>query len=133
MAAGIRARLSPSEGRRFGLTVGAAFLALAGLLWVRGRPEAGAVAGALGAALALAALLAPGRLGPVYRSWMGLAAALSKVTTPVFMGIVYFGVITPLALLRRAFGGNPLTHGRGGASCWVRRERTGGSDMERQF
>lgn len=133
MAAGIRARLSPSEGRRFGLTVGAAFLALAGLLWVRGRPGAGSVAGALGAALALAALLAPGRLGPVYRSWMGLAAALSKVTTPVFMGIVYFSVITPLALLRRAFGGNPLEHGRGRASCWVRRERTGGSDMERQF
>ena len=131
MAQGIRARLSPAEGRRFGLTVGAAFFPLAGLLWIRGRPGAGALAAALGAALAAAALVAPGRLGPVYRAWMGLAAALSTVTTPLFMALVYFGVVTPVAVLRRALGGNPLEHGRGKASCWVRRERT--SDMGHQF
>jgi len=123
--------LSPNEGRRFGLSVGAAFLALAALLWMRGRSETGSSAAALGAALAVAALVAPGRLGPVYRAWMGLATALSKVTTPLFMALVYFGVVTPVAVLRRALGGDPLVHGRGKASCWIRRERTG--DMGHQF
>ena len=110
-----------------------AFLAFAGLLGVRGRPEAAAIAGACGGALVAAALVAPGRLGPLQQAWMDLAAALSKVTTPVFMGIVYFAVVTPAALLRRAFGGNPLAHGRGKRSCWVSRRAGGRSDLEHQF
>jgi hypothetical protein len=41
---------------------------------------------------------------------MKLAHALSKVTTPIFMGIVYFVVLTPIGFIRRSFGGNPLVH-----------------------
>ena len=41
---------------------------------------------------------------------MGLAHAISKVTTPIFMGVVYFVVITPIGFIRRrAFGSNPLS------------------------
>ena len=39
-----------------------------------------------GAARASAALVVPTQLGPVERAWMGLAHAISKVTTPIFMG-----------------------------------------------
>ena len=38
----------------------------------------------------LAALVVPTHLGPVQRAWMGLAHAISKVTTPIFMGVVFF-------------------------------------------
>lgn len=135
MAQRVPARLSPAEGRRFGLSVGGAFLALGGLLGWRGHAAAGALAAALGATLIAAGVLAPGRLGPAYRAWMGLAVTLSKVTTPLVMGALYFGVVTPVALLRRALGGNPLAHGQGKASCWASRTgaRGGPSDMERQF
>ena len=121
MAAGIPARLTREEGRKFGLTVGAAFLALSGLLWWRGRHPAAFVFMALGALLVLAGLAAPTRLGPIHRAWIGLAHLLSRVTTPVFMGIVYFLVLTPTGGIMRLFGRNPIRHPLSEGSFWVRK------------
>ena len=134
MATGIPARLTPAEGRRFGLTVGAAFLVLAAIAWWRGRTTGLTAFGTVGALLFLAGLAVPGRLGPVYRGWMGIALLLSKVTTPIFMGVVYFLVLTPVGLVLRALGKYPLgAPGRTG-SVWVGRapgQRR--SDLLRQF
>ena len=127
-------RLTTAEGRRFGLTVGGAFLALGGLLWWRGRVTAAVVLAALGGALVLAGLLLPTRLGPVERAWMRLAFALSKVTTPILMGIVYGLVITPVAVLRRALGHNSLRQRASAPSYWATRDRAERqSDLHRQF
>jgi hypothetical protein len=93
------------------------------------------VAGGVGLALVIAALVVPARLGPIQRAWMGLAAAMSRITTPVFMGVVYFVVVTPIGLLRRLAGKNSLLRPRTAKSFWVSRaddaERRAG--MERQF
>jgi hypothetical protein len=104
VAKGISARLSREEARRFGLVVGAAFLALGLLVWWRGRPLASQVFGAIGAALILSGLMLPDALRPVHRAWMRLALGISKVTTPVFLGLIYFGIITPIGLFRRLLG-----------------------------
>jgi hypothetical protein len=127
--------LSPSEGRRFGLTVGAAFLALATLLWWRGTLYPAGAVGMLGAALVLAGLIAPGRMGPTYRAWMSLAVALSKITTPVFMAVIYFVVVTPVGFMVRLLRGNPLVRPQPRSSFWVPREahQRRRTDMERQF
>jgi hypothetical protein len=125
-------RLSPAEGRKFGVSVGLAFLALTALLWWRGTTWAWLIFGGVGAALVLAGLLLPGRLGPVYRGWMRFALLLSKVTTPIFMGIVYFGLFLVTGVLRRRFGGNPMVHADREGSYWFARERTRGN-LERQF
>ena len=132
MAERIPARLSRGEARRFGLVVGAAFLLLAGFLWWRGRPVAALVCCGLGAVLLGLGLVAPGALRPVHRVWMGAAVAMSKVTTPIFLGIVYFGVITPIGIARRLFGGNPLKHRGGDGNSWVARDRQQ-TGMEHQF
>jgi hypothetical protein len=63
---------------------------------------------------------------------MGFAQALSRVTTPIFMGIVYFLVITPIAAIRRAVGGNPLRAHSGATGC-VDRQDTPRGDLTRQF
>lgn len=127
----VPARLTTGEGRRFGLTVGGAFLVLAALLWWRGHPVGLRVAGGLGTALVLAGLVVPRRLGPVYAAWMKLALAISKVTTPVFMAIVYFVVLTPVGLLRRLLASRPAAR----ESFWVPRAPGAGraSNLERQF
>lgn len=132
MAQGSPARLSPAEGRRFAFTLAAAFGILAGLSWWREHPTASAALGAVAAAFAAGGLMAPGRLGPVYRAWMGFAHAISRVTTPIFMGVVYFLVITPIGFVRRAVGGNPLRAHRG-VSGWVDREGEPRGDLTRQF
>lgn len=129
-----RARLSPSEGRRFSFPVGSALLGVAALLgWREHEPAALTVAG-LGGLLILAGLLAPTRLGRVRRSWMWLAGMISRVTTPIFLGALYFGVITPVGVLRRLFGSNPVVHRSEDDSYWKRRPADRRrSDLERLY
>jgi len=91
------------------------------------------VAIGVGLALVIAALVVPARLGPINRAWMGLAAAMSKITTPVFMGIVYFAVLTPTGLLRRLAGKNSVLRPRTAKSFWVSRADSQRTGMERQF
>jgi hypothetical protein len=131
---GVRTRLTPPEGRKFALTVGIAFAVLGGISRWRGHTQVPLVLWAVGGALVLAGILIPGKLDPVYRAWMGLAHAISRVTTPIFMGIVYFLVVTPIALVMRVFGYDPLQARASGSSRWrardVDRRR---SNLQRQF
>ena len=127
------ARLTPREGRSFAWTLAGAFAALAVLLWWRASPLGAAVLGGVAAVLLLAGAAVPARLGPVRAAWMGLAHAISRVTTPVFMSAVYILVITPTALLRRLFGGNPLRRRGPGESGWVDRRDAPPTDLTRQF
>jgi hypothetical protein len=54
-------------------------------------------------------LVAPLALRPVYHGWMRFGLLLSKVTTPLILGIVFFLVISPFGLLRRLNRKDPLT------------------------
>jgi Saxitoxin biosynthesis operon protein SxtJ len=135
MAERISARLTAAQGRRFGLTVGVAFLVIAGVMWWRGLPTAATVLGALGGSLSLAGLIIPTHLGPVERAWMALAHAISKVTTPIVMGVMYLLVFGPIGWLRRTLGGHPLEHVPVAQSYW--KPRAAGNrrsrSLQRQF
>ena len=128
---------TPAKGRKFGFTVGGAFAVIALVSLWRGHSTAPKILGVIAILLMGAALAAPGSLEPVERAWMGLAHAISRITTPIFMGIVYFVVLTPIGILRRTFGSNPMVHKPDDGSYWKLRpqrdkekERLG---MERQF
>ena len=134
LARGISARLSATEGRKFGLLVGGAFLVLGVLLWRRTRLVEASVAAVLAISLIAAGLAVPTRLGPIYRGWMALAHAISRVSTPVFMGVIYYLVLTPAGLLGRLVGHRPLSQPRGAATYWQSRPagaRRG--EMDHQF
>jgi hypothetical protein len=134
MAAAIPARLTAAQGRRFAFPVGGAFLLLAALLVWRGRPAIGYGFGGLGVALLLAGLVVPTRLGPVERGWMAFAERLSRITTPIFMSLVFFLVLTPVAFVARLAGHRPLLRAADAAGFWVKREAGARrSDLERQF
>lgn len=134
MAAGIPARLTSAQGRRFGLTVGGAFLVFAAIAWWRGHPATFTILGSLGGVLSLAGLAIPTYLGPVERAWMKLAHIISRVTTPIVMGLMYLLVLTPIGYLRRWFGGNPMVHEAKAASYWKpRAEGKRAGDLTRQF
>lgn len=124
---------SATDGRKFGLTVGVAFLVLAGILAWRGHSPVAAAFAGLGVLLLAGGVAIPSRLGPVYRTWMAGARAISRVTTPLVLGVVYFLVLTPTGLLRRVLGGDPLRHPETGGGYWATRQDEGRSDLERQF
>ena len=135
MAANVPTRLTPREGRLFGFTVGGAFFVLATLAWWRERSLVANVLGALAGSLMLAALLVPTHLGPVERAWMKLAHAISRVTTPVVMAVMYFGIITPIGLVRRAFGYSAIQHHASTDGLWKSRPagKRRSTSMEQQF
>ncbi len=86
------------------------------------------VLGAIGAAAALSAA------GPaVYRAWMLAALPTGWVVSHVLLGIVYYGVITPIGLFLRLIGRDllGLRMERGAASYW--RQRGPGEGAGRYF
>ncbi len=130
-------RLTASEGRRFAWTLAGAFAVLGGIAWWRGRERVAVIFAALAAIFFLAGLIAPTRLGPVERTWMAVAHAISRVTTPFFMGIVYFVVLTPIGLVRRGATKHTLSPSRSAKTFWIDRKKiepeAARHRMERQF
>jgi hypothetical protein len=133
LARGVSARLTPAEGRKFGILVGGAFLVAGAVMWRRGHLPGAYVAAAAGGLLLMGGLAAPVRLEPVYRAWMALALAISKVTTPVFMAALWYLVLTPAGILVRLFGHRPLMAPRSAATFWHSRadgQRRGAMDHQ---
>jgi hypothetical protein len=128
------AEFTPQEGRKFGVTVGLAFLALATFVWWRESESAlWRIFGGIGIGLFVSGLVIPGLLGPIYKGWMKFALLLSKVTTPIFMGIIYFVLFLVTGLMRRNFGsGNQMIRKEQGGSFWIVRDKTR-ANLERQF
>ena len=94
--------------RQFGLIVGGIF-ALIGI-WpalLHGRPLR-TWALVLAAALVLPALVAPRRLRPVHRIWMTAGELLGWVNTRILLGLLFYGVVTPLGVLMRRLGRDPM-------------------------
>jgi hypothetical protein len=89
--------------------VGGVFLALGGWWFYRGKYSTLAlVLLSLGAALVLLGALRPKSLVVPNRLWMGMAEAMGFVMTRVILGVVFFLFVTPIGLVRRLFGGDPL-------------------------
>ena len=98
--------------RNFGLTTGTIVAALFGLFFPWMLESAFPVwPWAILAVLGAWALIAPDSLNPVYRAWMRLGLLLSKITTPLIMGIVFFFVIMPFGIVLRFLGKDPMRKG----------------------
>jgi len=115
--------------------VGAAFVVLAGLALWRHKQLTATILASLGGVLLLAAVAIPTHLGPVQRGWMAVAHAISKVTTPIFLAVIYFIVIAPAGFVLRLFGRKPLQPPRDASTYWVTRERKPrtADQMQHQF
>jgi len=102
------ARADRKELRNFGLIVGGIFGALS--LWplvFRGEPIRLWMT-ALAVALIVPALVAPRVLAPAHRVWMLIGHVLGWINTRIIMGIIYFVLITPMGLVMRLFGRDPM-------------------------
>jgi len=114
-----------SDYRSFGKTVGTAFCVLAGLAYWRNHPLASEVTVVLGALLLAGGFLLPTALRYPYRGWMKFARATGWFNTRLLLILVFYLVITPIALLLRLFGKSTLKlrWEKEAASYWIRREK----------
>ena len=136
LATGISARLSPRDLRRFGFTVAIPLALLAALGTWRGHTVLPVLFGGLALTLAGFALLAPKLLGPVHKVWMAGAHGLGEFNARVLLGLVYFLMMTPMGMIMRLVGRDPLDRRlKDRPSYWVERKRQPGlrDSMERRF
>jgi len=91
----------------------------------------------VGFILLIIALVLPGLLGPLNRIWSFVGSVLHRVMTQVLMGLVFALAVTPVALLRKAFGGSGLALRFDPKldSYWIARDQaeTDAESLKRQF
>jgi hypothetical protein len=129
-------RVTGSSDRAFGVVIAAVWLLVAlGPLRHGHAPRwwAFAVAGLV----ALIALLEPRLLAKPNRLWTQLGVFLGKVVSPIALGILLYAVFTPLALVLRWTGRDPLRLkiDRDADSYWILRKPPGPApdSMRNQF
>ncbi len=93
--------------RSFGITLGIAFLIVAGVLYWRDIPGEVVVAG-IGGLLLVTGLIAPRLLRPLYKPWMALALVLGFIMTRVILTVIFVLLFIPIGLLMQLFGKDPL-------------------------
>ena len=95
--------------REFGLIVGGVFALLGAWWFYRGKfTSAASIVLPLGFLLVLLGLIVPRVLVYPNRAWMTLADGMSYVSTRIILAFVFFVVLTPIGLIKRAMGWDPL-------------------------
>lgn len=104
----MRETMPPKKLRSFGLIVGGIFALIAA--WpaaVHGAaPRWWAAAIALG--FLLPALLFPAALFWPHKGWMAFGHVMGWVNTRILLGMVFYGVVTPLGVFRSWLGKDPM-------------------------
>jgi polyferredoxin len=95
--------------REFGLVVGGILVLLGGWWLYRGKFITGTpLILLLGTLLIFLGLLWPRALVLPNKAWMLLAEGLSFVFTRIILGIVFFLLVTPIGVVKRLMGWDPL-------------------------
>jgi hypothetical protein len=106
--------------RAFGVSVGVVLMLVAGYLLWRQRLTTATIVGGIGATLWLLGLTAPWLLKWPSALWWKLAMALGYVNARVILSIAFFLVLTPIGLIWRVIGRDPLGWRRQSWPGWVR-------------
>lgn len=77
----------------------------------------------LGSMLMLLSFIKPIYLSPLTKIWQLFGYTLGRITSPIILGVIFFGLITPIAISTRFFGRDELRLKRRPInSCWIKRE-----------
>lgn len=95
--------------RQFGLLVGGIIAVVFGILFpLLRRHSSPAWVWVVAAILISLALLAPSALRPVYRVWMRVGEVIGAIETRLILGIIFYGLVTPMGFVMRLLGHDPM-------------------------
>jgi hypothetical protein len=114
-----RARGPKHPERSFGLSVGGVLLVAAALLVWRGRTGRAEWAGGAGLVLVVFGWLRPLVLKPLSDAWWKMAGALGWFNARLLLTIAFALVMTPLGLLWRLTGRDPLARRKRSWTGWA--------------
>lgn len=112
------------EARKSAWVVATVFALLAGWQVYRQHDFLARVFGIAAVALVVISAVPPAAR-VFHTSWMTLAGVLGYINSRILLGLLYYGVVTPIGIVARLSGHDPL-HRRAvkGTSYWHRRERS---------
>ena len=112
---------SDKKVRNFGFLISIVMIAIATLGYHTGRNYWPWFVGGSAFFLLTGMLLKP-VLRPIYALWMKFAYGLAWVNTRLLLGLFFYGIITPVGLVMRLLGKDPLTRKfkRSQTSYWVK-------------
>ena len=126
----------PSE-RRFGTLFTLVFVVIGAWGHYKGGNPAVSTAWFIVAAVvAVVTLAAPRMLAPFNLAWFKLGLLMGKVVSPIVLGVIFFVILTPVAVLGRLFGRDELRLKRKSVqSYWIDRVPPGpaGDSFKNQF
>src|SRR5882724_2333851 len=107
--------------REFGLVVGGVLLLLSSWWIYRGKFHSlSQVTLPVGALLLILGIIFPRALVYPNRAWMALAEVLSFISTRIILAFVYFAILTPIGVVKRLFGWDPLNRRAAGSETYWR-------------
>ncbi len=128
--------ISGSSDRSFGIVMAVVFTIIGVWpLWSGGTARWWAlIATAMFCSLAF---LRPALLAPLNRLWFRFGLLLNKITSPLIMGLLFYGVMTPYAYILRWLGRDllRLRFDPSAESYWIERKPPGPApeSIKRQF
>lgn len=120
--------------RTFGTGFCVILSVFAGISYWKGSRIAPWVLLSFGAMFGSLGLIAPKALERIYHPWMKFAEKLAWVNTRLLLGIVFFLVMTPIGLLMRIAGKDPMERKFSGSTYWKspKAHSMGNKHFERQ-
>jgi hypothetical protein len=97
---------------------------IAGLWWRRsGQTTGPALMAGVAFAIGLVGLVAPTAIRAIYVAWMIAVWPIGWVVSHVLLAVIFFGVITPIGLILRAIGRDPMCKkfDRSAKTYWITR------------
>ena len=79
---------------------------------------------AVAAAISAIAVVRPTLLRPANQVWLRFGLLLHRITNPIIMAVLFFGVVTPFGVIMRMFGKDPMRRrfDTNASSYWIPRE-----------
>jgi len=111
------------SNRSFGIVM-ASFFTIVALIPLFGGHGVRVWAMLVSLAFLFATVMAPASLTTLNRWWLKFGLLLHSIISPIVLGVVFFGVVTPIGLLMRALGKDLLKmqYDKAAASYWVVRD-----------
>lgn len=130
-------RVSLTSNRNFGLMLAVVFFCLSAYAYYQNVGKNTIYVSLITSVIVgLIAIAAPALLTPFNRAWMKLGELMGTVVSPLVLGVIFYVLITPVALLTRLFGRDELRLKKANiSSYWIDRIPPGpaGDSFKNQF
>mgnify|MGYP001617635841 FL=1 len=130
-------RSSPKDLKNFGITIGGILLFISSIAFWKHWWNIVIIysLGISGVILLIEGLYFSKNLKIIHHYWMSLALFLGSIISRFFLSILFFIILTPIALLAKVFGKKFLLQYRDmtRSTYWIEREKNKHMNYERMF